>query len=90
MPADRPAVPWLSFLTALDAGLKEPIDFHRVGGSVISQHYGFTSETADLDVLNWVSVVMRSGIRSLSFTRGASTLLCRAWWAIACWRQATV
>jgi Nucleotidyltransferase of unknown function (DUF6036) len=51
MPADRPAEPWLSFLTELDAKLDEPADFHCIGGFVVSQHYGFGRETADLDVL---------------------------------------
>jgi hypothetical protein len=52
MPADRPTEPWLSFLTTLDAELEAPVDFHCIGGFVISQYYGLTRETADLDVLN--------------------------------------
>jgi uncharacterized nucleotidyltransferase DUF6036 len=48
---DRPAEPWLSFLTDLDAALDAPADFHCIGGFVVSQHYGFARETADLDVL---------------------------------------
>jgi hypothetical protein len=51
MPPDRPAEPWLSFLTELDAQLAEPADFHCIGGFVVSQHYGSGRETADLDVL---------------------------------------
>lgn len=51
MPNDRPAEPWLSFLTELDARLEEPADFHCIGGFVVSQLYGFARETADLDVL---------------------------------------
>ncbi|MCX6593129.1 MAG: DUF6036 family nucleotidyltransferase [Acidobacteria bacterium] len=47
----RPAEPWLSFLTDLDAALDGPADFHCIGGFVVSQHYGFARETADLDVL---------------------------------------
>lgn len=34
----------------LDAQLHEPVDFHCIGGFVVSQHYGFGRETADLDV----------------------------------------
>jgi hypothetical protein len=45
MPRDRPAEPWLSFLTDLDAALDEPADFHCIGGFVVSQHYGFARET---------------------------------------------
>ena len=51
MPRERPSEPWLSFLTDLDAALDEPADFHCIGGFVVSQHYGFARETADLDVL---------------------------------------
>lgn len=51
MPAERPAEPWLSFLTELDAQLEETTDFHCIGGFVISQHYGFRTETSDLDIL---------------------------------------
>ena len=51
MPRDLPAEPWLSFLTDLDAALDEPADFHCISGFVVSQHYGFARETADLDVL---------------------------------------
>lgn len=51
MPPDGPAEPWLSFLTGLDAQLTEPADFHCIGGFVVSQHYGFGRETADLDIL---------------------------------------
>ena len=50
-PAERPSEPWLSFLTDLDEALDEPADFHCIGGFVVSQHYGFARETADLDVL---------------------------------------
>lgn len=51
MPRDLPSEPWLSFLTDLEAALDEPADFHCIGGFVVSQHYGFARETADLDVL---------------------------------------
>ena len=54
MPPERPAEPWFSFLTDLDAALEEAADFHCIGGFVVSQHYGFARETADLDVLTVV------------------------------------
>ncbi|MBI5283391.1 MAG: hypothetical protein HY858_17045 [Candidatus Solibacter usitatus] len=50
MPPASPFEPWLSFLTELDAQLAEPVDLHCIGGFVVSQHYGFGRETADLDV----------------------------------------
>jgi Nucleotidyltransferase of unknown function (DUF6036) len=51
MQGDRPAEPWQSFITELDAQLEVPADFHCIGGYVVSQHFGFARETADLDVL---------------------------------------
>jgi hypothetical protein len=51
MPHDRPAKPWFSFLTDLDAAIETPVDLHCIGGFVVSQYYGFGRETADLDVL---------------------------------------
>jgi hypothetical protein len=51
MPPERPAEPWCSFLTDLDAALDTPAHFHCIGGFVVSQHYGLARETADLDVL---------------------------------------
>jgi hypothetical protein len=50
-PRDRPAEPWFSILTDLDAALDAPADLHCIRGFVVSQHYGFARETADLDVL---------------------------------------
>ena len=55
MPRDLPAEPWLTFLTDLDSALEEAADFHCIGGFVVSQHYGFARETADLDVLTVIS-----------------------------------
>ncbi len=49
--AASPSEPWRSFLTELDTALAGPADFHCIGGFVVSQHYGFARETADLDVL---------------------------------------
>lgn len=48
---DRPAEPWLSFLSDLDQLLTEPVDLHCIGGFVVSQLYGFGRETADVDIL---------------------------------------
>ena len=56
MSVNRPAEPWLSFLTQLDAQLTEPADFHCMGGFVVSQCYGFTRETRDIDVLTVIPV----------------------------------
>lgn len=87
MRPDRPAEPWLSFLTDLDAALDGPADFHCIGGFVVSQHYGFARETADLDVLAVIPIEAAERVAALAgkgsplqgkhrvyraFTRGAT------------------
>src|SRR5512141_2304271 len=66
MPADRPSEPWFSFLTELDAQLDEPVDFHCIGGFVVSQYLGFGRETADLDVLSVVPGQVASRVVQLA------------------------
>ena len=72
MPRDRPAEPWLSFLTDLDGAFDEPADFHCIGGFVVSQHYGFARETADLDVL---AVIPHEAARRVAQLAGKGSLL---------------
>lgn len=43
--------PWNSFIRDLDRMLSEPADFHCIGGFVVTNFYGFSRETRDLDVL---------------------------------------
>lgn len=69
-----PDEPWRSFLSELDAILDQPVDFHCIGGFVISQYYGFARETADLDVL---SVTPRQMISIVSSSAGAGSPLHR-------------
>lgn len=59
---ELPTEPWRSFLADLDALLNEPTDLHCIGGSAISQYFGFARETADLDVLNVAPQSMRATI----------------------------
>lgn len=65
MRPDRPAEPWHSFLTDLDAALDGPADFHCIGGFVVSQHYGFARETADLDVLTVIPIEAAERVAAL-------------------------
>lgn len=51
MARDRPSEPWFSFLTDLDSALDAPADLHCIGGFIVSQYYGLSRETGDLDVL---------------------------------------
>ena len=66
MPLDRPAEPWRSFLTDVDAALDAPTDLHCLGGFVVSQHYGFARETADLDVLSIIPRETRERVVQLA------------------------
>ena len=43
--------PWRSFLEEVDSGARDTMDFHCIGGFVITQKYGFIRETADVDLL---------------------------------------
>ena len=66
MPNDRPAAPWYSFLSDLDAQLNEDVDLHCIGGFVVSQYYGFARETADLDVLCVVPAKVAKQIEAMA------------------------
>ena len=66
MPPERPAEPWFSFLADLDATLGAPADFHCIGGFVVSQHYGFARETADLDVLTVIPAQIAQRLTELA------------------------
>jgi hypothetical protein len=49
---DRIPEPWGSFLGELDKMATDPVDFHCIGGFVVTRKYGFKRETNDLDVLS--------------------------------------
>jgi hypothetical protein len=44
--------PWGSFLGELDKMATDTVDFHCIGGFVVTRKYGFKRETNDLDVLS--------------------------------------
>ena len=44
--------PWGAFLRELDEVATEPVDFHCIGGFVVTRKYGFHRETRDVDVLS--------------------------------------
>jgi hypothetical protein len=44
--------PWRGFLEALDAIATGPVDFHCIGGFVVTKKFGFVRETRDIDVLS--------------------------------------
>jgi len=54
MPPQKPAEPWHSFLTALDAQISFRVYLHCLGGFVVTQFYGSTRHTSGLDVLTVV------------------------------------
>lgn len=49
---ELPPEPWHSFLTELDAMVKEQTDFQCLGGFVVTRLYGRQRPTADVDVLS--------------------------------------
>ena len=51
MPPSKVSEPWHAFLTELDSAVSEAVDLHCIGGFVITQLYGFTRPTADIDTL---------------------------------------
>jgi hypothetical protein len=54
--------PWRSFLLALDEIATAPVDFHCIGGFVVTRKYGFQRETSDLDVLSIAPGVQRGDL----------------------------
>lgn len=64
--------PWGSFLRELDGMATERVDFHCIGGFVITRKYGFKRETNDLDVL---SITPRSQLQDF-LNRGSEVPNC--------------
>ena len=54
MSINKPPEPWLGFLSNLDENAAEPVDFHCLGGFVITVAYGLARSTSDVDVLAFV------------------------------------
>ena len=50
MPPDHIPEPWSSFLSEIDAGISEEVEFHCLGGFVVTMVYRFERLTADVDV----------------------------------------
>ena len=44
--------PWRTFFEALDQELSSPCDLHCFGGFVLTEHYGVTRSTIDVDVVD--------------------------------------
>lgn len=51
MPLKTVPEPWASFLAEIDAGAREEIELHCLGGFVVTVLYGLARPTADVDVL---------------------------------------
>lgn len=54
--------PWRSFWKEIDAALSEPVEFHCLGGFVITLLYGLERSTADVD---FISVIPRKSVGGL-------------------------
>lgn len=57
--------PWRGFLSELDAAASEPVDFHCLGGFVVTIVYGFARTTSDVDVLTFVPKTEASALINL-------------------------
>ena len=73
MPAIDLRQPWRSFLQGLDELLDAPVDLHCLGGFVVSEIFGLTRATADIDVL----VVKSQDARRLGALAGRGSALSR-------------
>jgi hypothetical protein len=51
MPPETVPEPWASFLSEIDAGAREQVELHCLGGFVVTVLYGLARPTADVDVL---------------------------------------
>lgn len=74
MPPERIPEPWSSFLSEIDAGLSEEVEFHCLGGFVVTVVYGFERPTAEVDVL---AVVPQGEIERLLGLAGKASALHR-------------
>lgn len=59
MPTALPE-PWLSFLKELDPIAGEPTKLPCIGGFAVTQHYGSTRTTIDLDVIDVAPIASRN------------------------------
>ncbi len=66
--------PWFSFLREMDESVAEPIEFHCLGGFVITLFYGLERTTSDVDV---ISVTPRQAVPHLIEIAGESSPLHR-------------
>lgn len=65
MPLDLIPQPWRGFLSELDEAASEPVDFHCLGGFVVTLIYGFARTTSDVDVLTFVPKTEASALINL-------------------------
>ena len=66
--------PWFSFLREMDESVAEPIEFHCLGGFVITLFYGLERSTSDVDV---ISVTPRQTVLHLIEIAGEGSALHR-------------
>lgn len=64
--------PWRSFWKEIDASLTEPVEFHCLGGFVITLLYGLERSTADVDV---ISIIPRNSVVNLVDIAGKNSPL---------------
>ena len=63
--------PWAPFLGELDQMAIKPVDFHCIGGFVVTRRYGYVRETRDLDVLSVTPNTQRAAFVPMLLTDAA-------------------
>jgi len=65
-------LPWVAFFDELDVALCKPVQLHCIGGFVISQQYGFSRPTADVD---YIAAVPHERVEELEQLAGRESKL---------------
>ena len=66
MPLSDVSEPWKSFLSEIDAALKERVEFQCIGGFVVTTLFGLPRPTGDVDVLSITPGSKRAYILALA------------------------
>ena len=61
-----PPEPWRSFLLGLDASLSQRLELHCIGGFVVTQRFGISRATSDIDILPVLPAGQMTELRSLA------------------------
>ena len=66
MPGDRIPEPWHGFFAELDCHFSQPVEFHCLGGFVVTMLYKLPRATADVDVVKILPLAAQNFLRQLA------------------------